>query len=64
MRDKINKFLESELSIFLSGAVFGFIVGNNWKEGDGEIDWWLTITFFVIFVAALLSYWRKKKGKK
>jgi len=60
----MRKFLKSELGIFLAGAAFGFIAGNNWKEDSGQIDWWLTITFLIILAAAIFSFRQDQKGKK
>ena len=60
----MKKFLKSELGIFLAGAVFGFIAGNNWKPHSGQVDWWLTVTFLIILLGAILYYLQNQKGKK
>jgi len=63
---QIKKFLKSEsgISTYLAGVAFGFVAGNFWKSDSGGIDWWLTITFLIILVAASSYYIRGQKGKK
>lgn len=64
--EKIKKFLKSEsrFSTFLAGATLGFISGINWKGDNGQIDWWLTITFLLVLISASSFYWRNDKGRK
>jgi len=58
------KFLNSELGIWLSGVVFGIIIGNVLWVKTGSEKAWLIATLIAILAGVLMWFYRRGKESR